>query len=225
MKDQNRDAVLVTEEIDRAAAADLNRHTNQDAVAGTEELVKKARAGSEEAFGILVETYERFVYHAALRALRICGGRRDDGEDVAQKAFIKAWRALDSFRGECSFSTWLYRITVNCARDHCRRENRRPAVSLTPAEDGNGEPIEIDVPVTEGDEVPESALDRKETVRAVRRAIESLPEDMRQVIILRDLQELPYAEIASLMGIEVGTVKSRISRGRAALRELLQGML
>jgi len=184
-------------------------------------IIEQVVAGDHDAFELLVKKYEDKVYHLCLR---MCADP-EQAKDLAQEAFIKAWRGLRFYKHEAAFSTWLYRITVNCARDHCRSENRRPAVSLTPAEDGNGEPIEIDVPVTEGDEVPESALDRKETVRAVRRAIESLPEDMRQVIILRDLQELPYAEIASLMGIEVGTVKSRISRGRAALRELLQGML
>ena len=225
MKDTYRDAEAVTEKMDSTAAADLKRHTDRDAVACTDALVEKARAGSDEAFGTLVEIYERFVYHTALRTLRICGGRSDDGEDVAQKAFMKAWRGLDQFRGDCTFATWLYRITVNCAKDHCRSESRRPTVSLTPAENEEGETVEIDVPVTEGEEVPECALDRKETVKAVRKAIESLPEEMRQVIILRDLEELSYADIASLTGIEVGTVKSRISRGRSVLRELLQGLL
>jgi len=216
------DAVL---EMDRQAKRTLASDTTHRERAETDALVKRAKDGDTEAFGQLSLTYERFVYHTALRVLRAQGGRAEDGEDVAQNALFKAWRSLDSFRGECAFSTWLYRITVNCARDHCRAEIRRPAVSLTLSEDEDGISQEIDIPVTDGDEIPEFALERQETVLAVRRAIQSLPPDMRQVILLRDIQELSYAEIADLLGIEVGTVKSRINRGRQALREALRDFL
>jgi len=211
-------------ELDSQAMLDLASHTDSDAGAAAETLVKKARRGDEAAFGALVETYERFVYHTALRVLRMCGGRAEDGEDVAQDAFMKAWRSLDSFRGDCAFSTWLYRITVNCARDHCRMESRHPTTSLHAVGDDEEE-FAIDVPVTEGDEVPESAVDRKETVKMVRAAIQSLPEDMRTVILLRDIEELSYADIAGLLGLEVGTVKSRLNRARMALKESLAPLL
>lgn len=207
-------------ELDSHAARDLVSHTDRTAVLATDALVKKAKRGDEAAFWVLVETYERFVYHTALRMLRVCGGRAEDGEDVAQSAFLKAWRSISSFRGECAFSTWLYRITVNCARDHCRTEARHPTTSLSAVGDDDEE-FAIDVPVTEGDEVPEDALDRKETVRLVRHAIQSLPEDMRTVILLRDIEELSYAEIADLLGLETGTVKSRLNRARMALKEAL----
>ncbi len=189
-------------------------------------LVERAKNGDEAAFGVLVETYERFVYHTAIRSLRACGGKSEDGEDVAQDAFLKAWRSLPAFRGECAFTTWLYRITVNCARDHCRIEGRHPTVSMTVSDDQSGEEeLQLDIPVTEGDTVPESAVDRKETARLVREAIGALPEDMRTVLLLRDMEDLPYADIAELLHLEVGTVKSRLNRARLALRQLLVGKL
>lgn len=211
-------------ELDRQAAEDLASHTDGEARLAADVLVKKAQQGDDAAFGVLVETYERFVYHTALRVLRMCGGRAEDGEDVAQNAFMKAWRSLSSFRGDCAFSTWLYRITVNCARDHCRMESRHPTTSLNAAGDDEEE-FQIDVPVTEGDEVPEDAMDRKETVRLVRQAIGELPADMRAVILLRDIEELSYADIAALLKLEVGTVKSRLNRARMALKEALTGRL
>lgn len=207
-------------ELDSWAADDLASHTDQTALKAVDALVKKAKRGDETAFGVLVETYERFVYHTALRMLKICGGRAEDGEDVAQNAFLKAWRSLPSFRGECAFSTWLYRITVNCVRDLCRSESRHPTVSLSAPGDDEEE-FTIDVPVTSGDEVPEDALERKETIVMVRRAMESLPEEMRTVILLRDMEGLAYSQIADLLGLEQGTVKSRLNRARAALKEAL----
>ena len=210
--------------MDDRAVDDLRSHTDRDARDQADALVRKAQQGDETAFGVLVETYERFVYHTALRVLRMCGGSPGDGEDVAQTAFLKAWRSLPSFRGDCAFSTWLYRITVNCARDHCRMQSRHPTVSLTHLDDEEEE-VPIDIPVTEGDTVPEDVMERKETVRQVRSAIQALPEDMRAVILLRDIEELSYADIAHLLHLEVGTVKSRLNRARNTLKEALLGKL
>lgn len=183
-------------------------------------LVRRAQTGDDEAFGALVALYQRFVYHTAVRVLRMSGGSPEDGEDVAQNVFLKAWRSLDSFRGDCAVSTWLYRITVNAARDQARLTVRHETDSLTVSDDDDTDTI--DVPVTSGDTVPESALERQETILAVRRAIEQLPHDMRQIIILRDLQELPYQDIADFLGVEVGTVKSRLNRARNSLKKILK---
>ena len=186
-------------------------------------LVESAKAGDEEAFASLVEQYERFVYNVACRVLSASGQPQDMADDVSQEAFVKVWRNLSRFRGECTFSTWLFRITVNCAKDAVRSAMRRPAASLSFAgeEDEDGL-TEWDIPVTSGDTVPEDALDRRETVLAVRRALEALPEDQRQVIVMRDLHGLPYQEISSLLGVELGTVKSRLNRGRANLKTILK---
>ncbi len=186
------------------------------------ELVERAKNGDDDAFSEIVLHYEKFVYNTACKALS-AGGRSTDGaDDIAQQAFIKAWRNLGSFRGDCTFSTWIYRITVNTARDVLRYESRRGTVSLVKDTEDEDDGSEWDVPVTSGDTVPEDALGRKETILAVRRAIEELPEDQRQVIVLRDLHELSYQEIGEMLGLEPGTVRSRINRGRQKLKNILE---
>lgn len=185
-------------------------------------LVERAKSGDTDAFSEIVSCYERFVYNTACRVLTASGMSVSDADDIAQDALIKAWRALPAFRGDCSFSTWLFRVTVNTARDVIRSTARRPVVSLTRQENDDEEPEIWDVPVTSGDEIPEEAAERRETIEAVRRAVESLPDDQRQAIVLRDIHDLPYSEIAEILGVEVGTIKSRINRGRANLRKILR---
>ena len=193
----------------------------QDVPANIDELVSRAKAGDSDAFSEIASVFERFVYNAACRALYAAGAGASDAEDVAKDALIKAWRSIGSFRGDCSFTTWLFRITVNAAKDSVRRSSRRQTVPLTRQND-DGEDEIWDVPVTTGSEVPEYAVSRAETIRAVREAVSRLPEDQRQVIVMRDIHELPYSEIARILGLEEGTVKSRISRGRANLKKILK---
>ena len=185
-------------------------------------LVNRAKSGDTDAFSEIVSCYERFVYNTACRMLTSSGMSVSDADDIAQDALIKAWRSLSTFRGDCSFSTWLFRVTVNTARDVIRSNARRPVVSLTRPSDDEDDPEIWDVPVTSGDALPEEAAERRETIEAVRRAVESLPDDQRQAIVLRDIHDLPYSEIAKILGTEVGTVKSRISRGRANLKKILK---
>ena len=208
------------------AAGEVASGAPGDAALGDGEvllLVERAREGDEDAFAALVNQYERFVYNAACRILSSSAQPMDMAEDVAQETFVKAWRNLGKFRGDCTFSTWLFRIAVNCAKDAVRSAARRPASSLSFAgeEDEDGA-SEWDIPVTSGDTVPEDAVERRELILAVRRAVESLPEDHRQVVVLRDLHGLPYQEIADTLGIELGTVKSRLNRGRANLKTILE---
>ena len=186
-------------------------------------LVDRAKDGDGDAFGTLVGQYERFVYNVACRVLSSSSQPQDMAEDIAQETFLKAWRSLSKFRGDCTFSTWLFRIAVNCAKDAVRSAARRPATSLSFAgeEDEDGA-SEWDIPVTSGDTVPEDAVERRELILAVRRAVEALPDDQRQVVILRDLHGLPYQEISAMLGVELGTVKSRLNRGRANLKTILE---
>ena len=183
-------------------------------------LVEQVKSGNDDAFGEIVDRYEKLVYNAACRILSSSGRSNESADEIAQDAFVKAWRSIRFFRGDCSLSTWLYRIAVNTAKDKIRSEARRAAVSLTSLDDDN-EAREWDVPVTSGDTVPEDAVERRETILAVRRAVESLPEDMRRVIVMRDINDMSYADISSVLGIELGTVKSRLNRGRAALKKIL----
>ena len=187
-------------------------------------LVQRARNGDDDAFSDLVARYERFVYNTAVRVLSAASQSPDQADDIAQEAFIKAWRNLALFRGDCTFSTWLYRITVNCAKDTIRAASRRPAVSLSSlaSDDGDEDGEAWDVPVTSGETIPEEAAERKELILAVRRAVESLPDEQRQVVVLRDLSGLSYQEISEKLGLELGTVKSRINRGRQNLKIILE---
>lgn len=201
-------------------------HTDQQnaslpAVDNNDPLIERAKNGDDESFSQLVAIYEKFVYNTACRTLTASGCGISDAEDISQASFIKAWRSLTSFRGECTFSTWLYRITINTARDYIRSHIRHGTVSLTVEDAENEEENIMDVPVTYGEEIPEDAVDKKETILAVRDAIEHLPEDQKNVIILRDIHELPYSDISAMLGIEIGTVKSRINRGRQALKTIL----
>lgn len=190
--------------------------------ADVDKLVKRAQSGDDEAFSSLVEIFEKFVYNTALRYLSAAAQPTEAADDIAQNTFIKAWRSLSSFRGECLFSTWLFRITANSARDYIRHKNRHQTVSLTSSEEDDDDNKEWDVPVTSGDTVPESSLEKKELILGVRRAIEQLPEDQRAVVVMRDIHELPYKTIADTLGIELGTVKSRLNRGRANLKTILK---
>ena len=188
-----------------------------------DELLRRAKEGDGDAFSDLVVHYERFVYNTAVRVLSASGQSSDLADDIAQDSFIKAWRNLTQFRGECTFSTWLFRVTVNTAKDAIRSAARRPTVSLSyPDGDDEDGYAEWDVPVTSGGEIPEEVLEKKELILGVRRAVEALPEEQRQVVVMRDLHGLSYQEISDTLGVELGTVKSRLNRGRTNLKILLE---
>ena len=173
------------------------------------ELIRRAGQGDQEAFRQLVEQYQAAVYRLALR---MCGGDAALAEDAAQEAFVAAWRGLPRFRGDSRFSTWLYRLTTNAAIDCLRREKRH-----RDTDDLEG------VELPDGGDTPQESAERGETQAAVRRALSALSEEHRQVLLLRYMQELDYSEIAGALGVSEGTVKSRISRAKARLKELLSG--
>lgn len=173
-------------------------------------LVRRVLDGDSGAFEPLVAAYEKNVYNLALRMT----GSPQDAEDMAQEAFLKAYRSLSGFRGDSKFSVWLYRIVSNVCLDFLRRQGRRGAVSLTQEDDG-GEEVQLDVP--DSSQSPEALLERKLTREAVRRGLAQLPEDQRQILLLREIQGLSYEEIAEALALEAGTVKSRIFRARKRL--------
>ena len=172
--------------------------------------IERVLKGDANAFEHLVHAYEKTVYNLALRTL----GNREDAEDVTQEAFLKAYRSLDSFRGDSKFSVWLYRIVSNLCLDLMRSRQRKPAQSLT-VEDDDGETGELEI----SDEhfSPEKLLDRKLTRESVQRGLASLPDDARQILLLRELQGMSYEEIGQALDLEPGTVKSRIFRARKQL--------
>lgn len=173
-------------------------------------IVRKVLGGDANAFETLVLEYEKNVYNIALRMT----GNSEDAADMTQETFIKAYNSLQSFRGDSKFSVWLYRIVSNVCLDFLRSKNRRPTVSLS-VEDDDGEDTQLDV--ADESQSPELLLDRKLTRDSVRRGLDSLPPDYRQILLLREIQGLSYDEIAQALSLEVGTVKSRIFRARKRL--------
>jgi RNA polymerase sigma-70 factor (ECF subfamily) len=168
-------------------------------------LVDRAKRGDQDGIRLLVDRYERRVIGLAWGLL----GNRQDAEDVAQEAFLRAFRSIGSFRGQSAFRTWLFQIAINAARTYRRtREGRR--------EDVKGGAMEFDT--TPGPESLERALIARDRVR---RALATLPSDLREAVVLRDVNGLDYREIAQALGIPMGTVESRIFRGRARLKHAL----
>ena len=183
------------------------------------QLVERAQRGDKRAFELLVEKYQRKLARLLSRLIRDPG----EVEDVTQEAFIKAYRALPSFRGDSAFYTWLYRIGINTAKNYLVAMGRRaPTTTEVEAEEAEGQ---------EGGELlrdintPESLLLTKEIGNTVNAAIESLPEELRSAIQLRELEGMSYEEIAKLMDCPIGTVRSRIFRAREAIAERLKPLL
>ena len=169
-------------------------------------LISRARGGDREAFGALVEQYRDNVYRLAYR---MCGNAYD-ADEAAQEAFVAAWRALPNFRGDAKFSTWLYRLTSNAAIDVMRREKRHQTV-------GDGEMVDL----ADDADSPQETVERTEQQEAVQKALATLSEEYREVLLLRYMEELDYAEIAEVLQLPSGTVKSRINRAKAALKTAL----
>ena len=174
------------------------------------ELVRAAAGGDPEAFGELVRQYENKVYHLALR---MCGDP-EDATDVAQEAFLAAWRGLPNFRGEAGFATWLYRLTSNAAIDHLRRSKKqRGDLSL--------DDEELNLDAADSGPGPQEAAEGRELRQAVADGLGRLSDDHRQVLVLREVRQLSYEEIGRLLDLEPGTVKSRLSRAKKQLRQIL----
>lgn len=172
-----------------------------------EDLVRRYLSGDRGAFATLVERHERRVYNLALRMT----GREEDARDAAQDAFLTALRKLSSFRGEAAFTTWMHRVTVNACYDLLRKRQRQPLL------DRGGED---NLPRPEPPPAPDHA-DVTVLSIDVQRALLEVPEDFRVVMILHDVQDLPQEEVAAIVGVPVGTVKSRLHRGRVALAKAL----
>lgn len=174
----------------------------------TDELryIAQAKQGDADAFSHLVTAYETSVYRLALR---MCGNVHD-AEEAAQEAFVSAWKGLPSFRGESKFSSWLYQLTTNACLDLLRREKRhRAAVPLD-------EQTELS-----SEDTPQRAAENAELRDTLQAALQELSDDHRQIFLLRQMRQLSYDEIGALLGLEAGTVKSRLSRAKKQLRQIL----
>ena len=171
-------------------------------------LIQRAGEGDASAFNALMGMHERRMYAVALR---MCGNP-EDAQDCLQEAMLRVWRAISGFKAQSSFGTWVYRITMNTCLDELRRRKAKPAASLDGMLDAGWSPVD-------GGESPEGHAMRREMRRTLQKCIGELPEDMRAAVVLRDIEGYSYEEIAGILDANVGTIKSRISRGRERLRE------
>ena len=181
------------------------------------QLVERVQHGDRHAFDLLVLKYQHKIHSLVSRYVR-----EADVPDVAQEAFIKAYRAIRKFRSEAAFYTWLYRIAVNTAKNHLVSRSRRPPdvdVDVGESDDYAGSNVLQDT------ETPESSLQGDEVAAAVRQALSDLPEDLRTAVTLREFDGLSYEDIADVMSCPVGTVRSRIFRAREAIDKTLGPLL
>jgi RNA polymerase sigma-70 factor (ECF subfamily) len=190
-------------------ADSLRQFTNQETEASDNHLIARTLAGETEAFSILVRRWERPIYSLTLRML----GRDEDARDACQEAFLSAFRNLSKFRGEAKFSSWIYRIALNAC--HTRLRNGNGFSYSLDEEDENGR--RPDVADTSLESLPDQ-LQRNEQTQLVRRALQALPPEMRQVIVMKEYEEMTFAEIADVLGLPVSTVKSRLYTGLQQMR-------
>ncbi len=175
-------------------------------------LIERAKAGDTRAFEDLARREERALYRHALRIV----GTTADAEDIVQDALFSAWRSIASFQG-LSFRAWLFRIATNRALDQLRSRKRRPELPLDPPDDDD---VTWAEPVAPGPDLTQLVGDR-EALAAVETALGSLPAEQRTALLLRDVEGFAYEEISVITSVEIGTVKSRIHRGRLAVRNVL----
>ena len=173
-------------------------------------LLCRAQGGDPEAFGQLMEPLEQLVW-------RVCWhytGNREAAEDCGQEAMVRIWRSLEIYRGECALESWVYRIAANCCMDWLRKKKRDRSVSMEPMREQGFDPADPS-PGTE-----EQAVAKDERQR-LREAIARLPDDQREALILTQLEKVPYEETAQALGVSEGTIKSRVNRAKARLKEIL----
>ncbi len=182
------------------------------------ELVQEFKDGSEQAFAELIERYQHRVYNTTLRML----GNREDALDTAQECFIKVYKNIKKFKGDSSFSTWLFRITTNACRDELRKRKRRLPVYTDINSDDENNTIQN---ISNGSNEPEKITISRDINESIQELVNQLPEDQKLVFILREFQDLSYQEIAEILDISMGSVKSRLSRARRSLRQDLNKII
>ena len=176
-----------------------------------EKLISRAAKGDASAFNELLGMHEKKMYAVCLR---MCANN-EDAQDCLQEAMLRIFRSISGFKGQSSFSTWVYRVTMNTCLDELRKKKNKQSTSL----DGL---LETGWSPSNDSDTPEHHAIAKEKRVAIRSAISELPDDMRAAVVLRDIQGFSYDEISEILSINVGTIKSRISRGREKLREKIR---
>lgn len=177
-----------------------------------DDLIQRSRAGEREAFGALVKRHQQRLFHGMVKLL----GSTEEARDAVQEAFVLAYQKLETFQGNAAFFTWLFRIAFNAAMSEKRRM-RRQVVSLDESSENSNDPADL-----RSGADPQTPIETRETQELVQSALQSLPEEFRVVLVLKEFEGYCYEEIASLVGIPIGTVRSRIHRARHELREKLR---
>lgn len=182
-------------------------------------LVKKSQTGDVESFELLISSYDKKAYNIAYRVM----GNEEDAKDMAQEALLRVFRSIKDFKGQSSFSTWLYRIVTNVCLDELRRRKNDKHISIdSTIQTENGE---MHMELCSDKETPESVYERVEQRELIKKAIQELNDEYRSVIVLRDIQGFSYDEISTMLECSLGTVKSRINRARSMLREKLKSSM
>ena len=181
-----------------------------------EQLIRRAQQGDNGAFEELLLLHQKKVYNLCLRM----SANPDDALDLSQEAFLRAWRSLGQYQFEASFSTWLFRLTSNICIDFLRRKKRRQETSLTESYDDSDEGAELSV--RDAQPGPEQQAITNETKIELARAMEQLSPEHREILQLRVIEDLQYEQIADILGVRVGTVKSRLARARLSFRKILK---
>lgn len=187
---------------------DLNRRTD-------EELILAFQSGNEEAYTVLVRRYKDPLMNYIYRFV----GDYDECADILQDTFVRLYRKKHLYKSVAKFSTWLYTIAGNLARSELRRRSRKGLFSIFQSKE-KGE--EFELPLPSADPLPDQTTDGSLKAMRIQQALATLPDSFREAVILRDIQDLSYEEIAAILGLPIGTVKSRINRGRSQLQELLK---
>lgn len=178
-------------------------------------LVDLSAEGDVEAFEKLIQSHQKKVYNIALRMTK----NPEDAQELAQDTFIRAFIAIKKFRGESSFSTWLYRIAMNVCTDFLRKRNKAVVISIDQGAIGSESEQPIQLP--EDAPGPDELSEKRQLKQLVRQAMDSLSAEHRQVLILRDLMDLSYRDIANTLSVSEGTIKSRINRAREGLKQVI----
>jgi len=184
-------------------------------VASDAEIIGRVLAGDANSFEFIVKKYEKMIYNLAMSKTN----NRENAQDISQECFLRAYKMLASYRTDSAFSTWIYRICQNLIFDFYRKEKKIKTVSLSAA-DRYGEEIP-DRELQDFDSDPSEQILRAEKIEKIREIINSLPEELREIIVLRDLNNVSYARISEMLGLELGTVKSRLNRAREKLKNYI----
>ena len=180
-----------------------------------QEIIKKVLDGDANAFEEIVLANQKNVYNLALKMTK----NEDDALDISQEAFVKAYRQLEAFRGDSKFSVWLYRLTYNLCIDFLRKKPKTQVVSISAYQQESGDFPDLELPDVR--ELPEDSVSRRELRKEIAEGINKLSQSHREIIIMREINDMSYTEIAETLGISEGTVKSRIARARLSLANIL----